>query len=117
MSLNNVKAVIEALFNRESGFVRTPKYGETAENEGTIQKRTGSYKAHKSITPLVELLFGCFFLFVVTDALMTGNLVSFIFLLPFPIGFLYTSLASLAGILLETGIGRRKSPGKVSAKN
>ena len=116
MSLNNVKAVIEALFNRESGFVRTPKYGDTEENEGTIQKRTGSYKAHKSITPVVELLFGCFFLFVVADALMTGNLVSFIFLLPFPIGFLYTSLSSLAGILLETGILRKKLPQAVSAK-
>lgn len=117
MSLNNVKAVIEALFNRESGFVRTPKYGDSAQSGGTIQKRTGSYKAHKSITPLVELLFGCFFLFVVTDALLTGNLVSFIFLLPFPIGFLYTSLASLAGILLESGVVGKKSQEKASAKN
>ena len=116
MSLNNVKAVFEALFNRESGFVRTPKYGDAAQNGGTIQKRTGTYKAHKSITPLVELAFGCFFLFVVADALMTNNLVSFIFLLPFPIGFLYTSLASLAGILLETGIVRKKSPEKVTFK-
>ncbi|WP_411844735.1 cellulose synthase family protein [Roseibacillus persicicus] len=110
MSVNNAKAVIEAIFNRESGFVRTPKYGDSAQTGGTVQKRTGSYKAHKSITPLVEFLFGCFFLFVVADALATGNLVSFIFLLPFPIGFLYTSLASLAGILLESGVGRKKSP-------
>ncbi len=116
MSVNNVKAVIEALFNRESGFVRTPKYGEAAQNGGTIQKRTGSYKAHKSVTPLVELLFGCFFLFVVTDALLTNNLVSFIFLLPFPIGFLYTSLSSLSGILLESGFARKKSLLKASVK-
>ena len=116
MSLNNVKAVIEALFNCESGFVRTPKYGDAAETGGTVQKRTGSYKASKSITPLVELLFGFFFLFVVADALMTNNLVSFIFLLPFPIGFLYTSVSSLAGIMLETGIGRKKSPEKVTLK-
>ena len=117
MSVNNVKAVFEALFNRESGFVRTPKYGDTSKSEGTIKKRTGSYKANKSITPLVELLFGCFFLFVVIDALRTGNLVSFIFLLPFPIGFLYTSLSSLAGVLLESGIVRKKSPQKVTSKH
>ncbi|MBK1834305.1 cellulose synthase family protein [Roseibacillus ishigakijimensis] len=117
MSVNNAKAVLEAIFNRQSGFVRTPKYGEAAQSGGTIQKRTGTYKAGKSITPLVEFIFGLFFLFVVGDALMTGNLVSFIFLLPFPIGFLYTSLASLAGILLESGVARKKSPQKVSSKN
>lgn len=109
MSVNNVKAVIEALLNRESGFVRTPKYGDSAGNDGNLLKRTGSYKASKSLTPLVELLFGCFFLFVVTDALSTGNLVSFIFLLPFPIGFLYTSLASLSGMVHERRAGKKSS--------
>ncbi|MEM9081024.1 MAG: cellulose synthase family protein [Verrucomicrobiota bacterium] len=108
MSINNAKAVLEAIFNRESGFVRTPKYGvEAAPGATTVRKRTGSYKARKTITPLVELLFGCFFLFVVADALVTNNLVSFILLLPFPIGFLYTSLASLAGILLESRASRK----------
>ena len=109
MSINNVKAVFEALLNRKSGFVRTPKYGDAAQagvSEGTIAKRTGSYKANKSITPIVELLFGLFFLFVEIDALATGNLVSFIFLLPFPIGFLYTSLSSLFGIISENRILR-----------
>lgn len=108
MSVNNAKAVLEAVFNRKSGFVRTPKYGDSAQDGGTILKRTGSYKAHKSVTPLVEFLFGCFFLFVVTDALITGNLVSFIFLLPFPIGFLYTSLASLVGIVHESRLKQQK---------
>jgi hypothetical protein len=109
MSVNNVKAVLEAVFNRKSGFVRTPKYGDSASVGGSsVFKRTGSYKAHKSLTPAVEFLFGCFFLFVVGDALATGNLVSFIFLLPFPIGFLYTSLSSLSGILHENRAGKEK---------
>lgn len=103
MSVNNAKAVLEALFNRQSGFVRTPKYGVgESKGECTAKKRTGSYKAIKSITPAVEFLFGLFFLFVVADALRTNNLVSFILLLPFPIGFLYTALASFSGSLVES---------------
>lgn len=109
MSVNNVKAVIEALLNRKSGFVRTPKYGDSAGEGENVLKRTGTYKASKSLTPLVEFLFGCFFLFVVADALSTGNLVSFIFLLPFPIGFLYTSLASLSGMVHESRAGKKSS--------
>ena len=27
MSINNAKAVLEAIFNQESAFIRTPKYG------------------------------------------------------------------------------------------
>ena len=97
MSINNTRAVLEALFNMQSGFVRTPKYGiekKKAENVSTDRKRR--YKAIKSVTPVLEFLFGLFFLFVLLDALLSGNLVSFIFLLPFPIGFFYTSLSSFA---------------------
>ncbi len=97
MSINNTRAVLEALFNMQSGFVRTPKYGiekKKAENVSTDRKRR--YKAIKSVTPVLEFLFGLFFLFVLLDALLSGNLVSFTFLLPFPIGFFYTSLSSFA---------------------
>ena len=50
----------------------------------------------KTLTPFVELLFGFFFLFVVVEAAMKANWSSAILLLPFPVGFFYTSLASLA---------------------
>ena len=43
-----------------------------------------------------KLAFGCFFLFVVLDALLSGNWLSFVFLLPFPVGFFYTSVSSFA---------------------
>jgi len=99
MSINNARAVLEALFNRESGFVRTPKYGisksSPSEAQGGEWKKS-QYKAIKSFTPAIEFLFGCFFLFVLADALMAGNWVSVLFLLPFPVGFFYTSITSLA---------------------
>lgn len=66
MAVNNAKAVIEAMIGHESGFVRTPKYG--IEGKKKMQIKKSRYKALKSLTPIVELLFGFFFLFVVIDA-------------------------------------------------
>lgn len=97
MSINNAKAVIEAIFNHQSGFVRTPKYGIGDKPKADWKK--SSYKAMKTLTPVVELLFGAFFLFVVLDAASEGNWPSAILLLPFPVGFFYTSLSSLSRLL------------------
>jgi cellulose synthase/poly-beta-1,6-N-acetylglucosamine synthase-like glycosyltransferase len=97
MSINNAKAVLEAVFNKQSGFVRTPKYGigQSARTSASVPRwRQSRYKAIKSVTPAIEFLFGCFFLFVVLDALLSGNWLSFVFLLPFPVGFFYTSVSS-----------------------
>jgi hypothetical protein len=44
-------------------------------------------------------LFGFFFLFVVVEAAMQGRWSSTILLMPFPVGFFYTSLSSLARML------------------
>jgi cellulose synthase/poly-beta-1,6-N-acetylglucosamine synthase-like glycosyltransferase len=97
MSINNAKAVLEAIFNHQSGFVRTPKYGIDQKRRTDWKK--SSYKAMKTLTPVVELLFGFFFLFVVVEAAIDGRWASAILLLPFPVGFLYTSVSSLARLL------------------
>jgi len=97
MSISNAKAVIEALFNHQSAFIRTPKYGIGQQRVNDWKK--SSYKAIKSLTPVVELLFGFFFLFIVIDAALSSNWPSAILLLPFPVGFLYTSLSSLIRML------------------
>jgi hypothetical protein len=110
MSISNAKAVLEALFNHQSAFVRTPKYGI----EGKRQDwKKSSYKAMKTLTPFVELLFGFFFLFVVVEAAMKANWSSAILLLPFPVGFFYTSLASLLRMMPSSEI---TSPKIVSRK-
>ncbi|MFK7850720.1 MAG: cellulose synthase family protein [Akkermansiaceae bacterium] len=96
MSITNAKAVLEAIFNHQSAFVRTPKYGIEKKNSDW---KKSSYKAMKTLTPFVELLFGCFFLFVVIEAAMQDRISSAILLLPFPVGFFYTSLSSLARMM------------------
>ena len=98
MSINNAKAVVEALFNHQSAFVRTPKYGIGQEVKKTDWKKS-SYKAMKTLTPFIELLFGFFFLFVVVEAAYESRFGSAILLLPFPVGFFYTSFSSLARML------------------
>ena len=89
--------MLEALCNHETAFIRTPKYGIGQAKRQDWKK--SSYKAMKTLTPFVELLFGFFFLFVVIDAAMNHRWSSTILLLPFPVGFFYTSLSSLARML------------------
>lgn len=101
MSINNAKAVIEALMNHETGFVRTPKYG--IEQKRKTDWKKSSYRAMKTLTPVVELLFGFFFLFVVVEAAIDARWSSAILLLPFPVGFFYTSVWSLARIMPSSG--------------
>ena len=109
MSINNARAVMEALLNKQSGFVRTPKYGiEKQKTEKSVPLKKKHYKAIRSVTPFLEFLFGMFFLFVLIDALMSGNVVSFIFLLPFPIGFFYTSISSFV-ISWNAAVGNRQT--------
>ena len=72
MSITNAKAVIEALCNHQTAFIRTPKYGIEKNNSDW---KKSSYKAMKTLTPFVEFLFGCFFLFVVIEAAMQGRMV------------------------------------------
>jgi cellulose synthase/poly-beta-1,6-N-acetylglucosamine synthase-like glycosyltransferase len=103
MSINNAKAVIEAIFNHQSAFVRTPKYGIGQQPRADWKK--SSYKAIKTITPVVEFLFGLFFLFVVLEAAVDNKWSSAILLLPFPVGFFYTSLSSLARMLPSRVVG------------
>lgn len=102
MSVNNAKAVLEAIFNHQSGFVRTPKYG-IAENGGSLQKhaswKSSRYKAIKSLTPFIELAFAFFFSVVVLTNILDNHLLTALLLSPFPIGFYFTSIPSLRRML------------------
>ena len=103
MSINNARAVLEALFNHESGFVRTPKYGiAKKKTEDTSAWKKSRYRALKNLNPIVEFAFGCFFTILIADAALSGNWASAVLLLPFPIGFFYCSVSSLIRLLPES---------------
>ncbi|MGI8603347.1 MAG: cellulose synthase family protein [Verrucomicrobiales bacterium] len=96
MSINNGKAVIEALFNHKSGFVRTPKYGIEGKGQSW---RTAKYSAGKSVAVILEvafaLYFGCAVLFAIQNALW-GTVP---FLLMFTAGFWYAAGGSISQML------------------
>lgn len=91
MSINNGKAVLEALFNKQSDFVRTPKYGQQA----APVRRRSRYKAARSVTFWIEVVLAAYFSWLVLKAIGRGQWVSLPFLAMFQFGFLYVVLGSV----------------------
>lgn len=92
LCINNSKAVLEALFNHQTAFTRTPKYGIETNND---QWKGKKYSGKQDLQPYIELLFGLYFSFAVFFALTTGLYPILPFLMLFQIGFLYTASLSL----------------------
>src|SRR5881398_810132 len=91
LSLNNARAVLEALINHKSDFTRTPKHGI----ERKSQKWRGcKYRPLKSALPLAELAFAIYFSYFVVFAIVHGQFLSVPFLLMFQGGFLYVCVSS-----------------------
>src|SRR5881394_728162 len=93
LSLNNARAVLEALLNHKSDFTRTPKYGIEHRSQPW---RGCKYRPLKSALPLAELGFAIYFTYFVWFAIAHQQFLSVPFLLMFQGGFLYVSLSSLA---------------------
>ncbi len=92
LSINNARAVLEALFNHESEFKRTPKYGIENKSHSWRDRR---YMPMKSFLPLVEIGFALYFTYFVWYAFVHGQYLTLPFLIMFQVGFLYVALCSL----------------------
>ena len=98
LSLNNAKAVLEALFNYSTAFVRTPKYGigDHAATRASQQAwRASRYLPMRSLLPILELAFAVYFTWFVYDAAVHGQYTSLPFLVFFQLGFCYVAFSSL----------------------
>jgi cellulose synthase/poly-beta-1,6-N-acetylglucosamine synthase-like glycosyltransferase len=93
LSINNARAVLEAVFNHQSDFARTPKYGIERNKQPW---RTCKYMPLKSLLPIAEIGFAIYFTYFVYYAIAHRQFLSVPFLLMFQGGFLYVSLSSLA---------------------
>ncbi|MBN2575459.1 MAG: glycosyltransferase family 2 protein [Deltaproteobacteria bacterium] len=91
LCVNQTRAVIEAVFGRETEFVRTPKHGIRGKLESWSGKK---YRAAKSLTPLFEMLMAGYFVVAVRLALGNGHYLSVPFLLLFLFGFGYVGAVS-----------------------
>jgi cellulose synthase/poly-beta-1,6-N-acetylglucosamine synthase-like glycosyltransferase len=92
LSINNTRAVIEALFNAQSEFNRTPKYRIEADGDEWVGKK---YRQSVAVQPLIELALGLYFTATVFYALANQIYGTVPFLVLFQIGFLYTGLLSI----------------------
>jgi cellulose synthase/poly-beta-1,6-N-acetylglucosamine synthase-like glycosyltransferase len=92
LSINNTRAVFEALFNRQSEFTRTPKYRIEGDADEWVGKK---YRQSVAIQPLIELALGLYFTWTVFYALANQIYGTLPFLVLFQIGFLYTGLMSI----------------------
>jgi cellulose synthase/poly-beta-1,6-N-acetylglucosamine synthase-like glycosyltransferase len=92
LTVNNTRAVIEALFNRQSEFTRTPKYRIERQADEWIGKK---YRQSVVIQPMIELTLGFYFTATVFYALANGIFGTLPFLVLFQVGFLYTGLLSI----------------------
>ena len=91
LCVNNTRAVIEGLLGFQSGFRRTPKYGDT----GAVGLRsTNKYAGGKTAVAVAELLMAAYFTAAVAQAWSLGLYFGLPFLLLFLVGFLYTGAVS-----------------------
>ena len=94
LSINNCRAVIEALVGYKTGFVRTPKYGVTKSGESFKHVKYG-FKLNWQ--PWVETAMGIYFVWCIVHAISLGAYASVPFLALFCTGYLYVGLGTFFG--------------------
>ena len=92
LCVNNTRAVLEAVFGRQSEFTRTPKYGIERESDEWVGKK---YHQNVGVQPIIELALGLYFTATVFYALANGIYATIPFLMLFQVGFLYMGLLSI----------------------
>ncbi len=104
MSINNGVAVLEALLNRRSDFVRTPKQGQ-----GAVRK-SRRYKAARSLTFWVEVVLAIYFTWLVLLAMWKGQWQSLPFLAMFQFGFVFVVAGSMKHWITWPGFDDSEPP-------
>jgi cellulose synthase/poly-beta-1,6-N-acetylglucosamine synthase-like glycosyltransferase len=92
LSVNNSRAVVEAVLGHQSGFTRTPKLGVKSAGDDVARKR---YRAAVNLQPLVELGLAVYMTFGVQYVIERKVWYALPFLLLFQLGFGYVGLKSM----------------------
>jgi hypothetical protein len=92
LTITNSRAVLEALFRKQSPFARTPKYRVESRKD---KVRTTKYRKRLGWVPWLELVIGSYFALTVFYAVTNENYITVPFLLLFVLGYWYTGLMSL----------------------
>jgi hypothetical protein len=92
LCVNNARAVLEAIFNHRSEFVRTPKAGV---QERTDPWRGIKYRSIRGLIPYLEIAFGAYYTWFLYDVLDQGLWITASFIVFFQAGFFYVGFMSL----------------------
>jgi hypothetical protein len=93
LSVNNARAVVEALMGYETGFVRTPKAG--VGGPALKKSKRGAYRALATFQPLVELGLAAYMTYGIAYLIEREVYYSIPFLVLFQVGFGYVALTSI----------------------
>jgi len=104
LSVNNSKAVLEALFNKKTEFERTPKFSIQDRKDRWAGKK---YRGGVSSLVIVELLLGVYFTFNIYFAFINKVYISIPFLMIFQIGYFYVAFFSFFQLLCGRIISKR----------
>jgi hypothetical protein len=92
LTIINTRAVLEALFGIESGFVRTPKF---AIGERQVSLEHKQYRRRSGWLPYAEILVGTYFVAMNVFAIQTYNFFAIPFLLLFVVGYYWAGFGTL----------------------
>jgi cellulose synthase/poly-beta-1,6-N-acetylglucosamine synthase-like glycosyltransferase len=106
LSVNQARAVVEAVMGYETGFTRTPKHGVKRAGESVARKR---YKAALTFQPIVELALAAYMTYGVMYLVERQVYYSLPFLVLFQVGFAYVGLVSVYEGLRSTVLRRSRS--------
>jgi hypothetical protein len=99
IAINNTRAVLEALFNIKSDFIRTPKYGVIKRGRNILVK---NYSLPLQIFFISEILLSAYCFMGFMQYTSNKKFVFGPFLLMYAIGFLYVGMLSLFQKFNET---------------
>ncbi|MBX7244873.1 MAG: glycosyltransferase [Candidatus Sumerlaeaceae bacterium] len=109
LCVSNAKAVLEALFGVQSGFVRTPKTG--FEKPATTWMM-GDYFTKTSAVAALEMALAVYYLYIVVHCALTGNFLTLPFMVLFLFGFGY-----VGGLSVMSLVRKRQATAAVAAKS
>jgi cellulose synthase/poly-beta-1,6-N-acetylglucosamine synthase-like glycosyltransferase len=93
LTVNNARAVIEAVFGKDTTFIRTPKYDAGVSKKSKRLNRR--YRGRRNIWSFLELAMGLYFVLITSIAVYYGHMITAFFFSLFMIGFLWVGLASI----------------------
>lgn len=98
IALNNAKGILQALFNRDTPFERTPKFGvENREDKSDWLKRAPAFRRPRSWMPWIELAYGVYMVVCIVLCVRSQTVLTFSlpFLVMFAVGYFYVGSLSL----------------------